>query len=80
MFCPKCGDEFVPGIKECDDCKVPLVEERPKELDEHAGLEPEYVELVTVMSVRDMGELLIAKSLLESEGIRYLLKTAVDYA
>lgn len=74
MLCPKCGDQFVPGIKECVDCNVPLVEELPKEPEKHAEGEPEYVELVTVMSVRDLGELLIAKSLLESEGIRYLAK------
>jgi hypothetical protein len=75
MFCPKCKDEFVPGIKECVDCNVPLVEK----LSESHGTEPNNTELnntelVTVLVTLDMGELLIAKSVLESEGIRYLAK------
>ncbi len=70
MFCPKCGDEFVPRIRECPDCRVPLATEAPPK----PKFEPEFVELVTVLVTRDTGELLIAKSLLEAEGIRYLAK------
>lgn len=71
MFCPKCGDEFVPRVKECPDCHVPLIEKLPNP-DVKPG--PEFVELVTVLVTRDTGELMIAKSLLEAEGIRYFPK------
>lgn len=72
MFCPKCGAKYVEGITTCDDCKVPLVEslgskQEPKD-------EREYVELVTVFMPQDQGELMLAKSLLEDAGIRYLAK------
>jgi uncharacterized membrane protein YkvA (DUF1232 family) len=30
-WCPKCKAEFVDGITECSDCKVPLVDELPEE-------------------------------------------------
>ncbi|MBS4021891.1 MAG: DUF2007 domain-containing protein [Dethiobacter sp.] len=66
MFCPKCGDEFIPRVKECPDCNVSLIEKVPKT---ETNSNPEYVELVTVLVTRDMGELMIAKSLLEAEGI-----------
>lgn len=73
MFCPECGSEYVPGIQNCDDCKIPLVKE-PLNKEAGSRSEPEYVELVTVLVTTDMGELMIAKSLLEAEGIRYLAK------
>jgi hypothetical protein len=77
MFCPKCKDEFVPGIKECIDCKVPLVEELPKteerpKLQESPLVPQDEMELVTVLETSDSGELMVAKSLLDSEGIRYI--------
>jgi len=29
LICPKCGEEYVPGITECFDCGVNLVDLRP---------------------------------------------------
>lgn len=72
MFCPKCRDEFVEGILECVDCKVPLVESLPE--GEKLRTQPEYVELVTVLSTMNMSDLLVAKSILESAGIRCFAK------
>lgn len=68
MFCPKCNDEFIEGIKECPDCKVSLVEEPVPEP------EAVYVELVTVLESGDSGVIMIAKSLLEEAGIKYYAK------
>ena len=31
MYCPKCRTQYVEGVKECFDCKVPLVDELPEE-------------------------------------------------
>lgn len=67
MFCPKCKGEFIEGIKECPDCVVQLV-------DELATFEPVYVELVTVLETSDPGIMMVAKSLLEENNIRYYAK------
>lgn len=53
MFCPKCKDEFVAGIKDCPDCAVPLVEGLPPETGR--VYDPVYVELVTVLETGDLG-------------------------
>ncbi len=72
MFCPKCKDEFMPGILTCPDCKVSLCNQLPGEsIDTY---EPEYVELLTVLETADIGIIMVAKSLLEEAGIRYLAK------
>lgn len=72
MFCPKCRDEFIKGITECPDCKVPLVTELSVE--KGPTYEPIYVDLVTVMESGDPGLIMVAKSLLENAGIRYYAK------
>jgi hypothetical protein len=72
MFCPKCKGEFVEGIKECPGCIVQLVKELPAET------EPVYVELITVLETGDVGIIMIAKSLLEENSIRYYAKGEVS--
>jgi len=72
VFCPKCRDEFIEGITECPDCKVPLVNELSVE--EGPKYEPIYVDLVTVLESGDTGIIMVAKSLLENAGIRYYAK------
>ena len=72
MFCPKCRDEFVAGIKECPDCAVPLVEVLLPE--KNQDYETVYVELVTVMETGDPGLIMVAKSILEEADIKYYAK------
>lgn len=69
MFCPQCGAEYLPGVTSCKDCEVALVAALPPE-----PAEPEWVDLVTVLRTSDESQLTVAKSLLEAEGIRCLLK------
>ena len=76
MFCPKCKDEFVEGIKECPDCVVKLVNELPLEMVE--TYEPVYVDLITVLETGDAGIIMVAKSLLEENNIRYYAKGEVS--
>jgi hypothetical protein len=64
MFCPQCQSEFREGFATCADCGVPLVDALPEpkaELDDEAT--------VTVLETGDPGELALAHSLLEAEGI-----------
>ena len=68
MFCPKCRYEYVQGVTECPECGVPLVEELPPEPKQ------ESVKLVTVFVTNDALVVAVAKSILDSAGIRYLVK------
>jgi hypothetical protein len=69
MFCPECGTEYQAGVTSCKDCEVALVAALPPE-----PADPEWVDLVTVLRSNDESQLTVAKSLLEAEGIRCLLK------
>jgi hypothetical protein len=77
MFCPKCRAEYLPEVQECPDCHEPLVEALPPE--------PvwDYVDLVTVYSVFDQGQLAMVKSILEAAGIRHFAQgeafTSIGY-
>jgi len=68
MFCPKCRSEYREGYTECQECRVPLVEELPPEP------EAEYVNWVTVLTTVDQNAVLVAKSLLEDHGIPVFVK------
>lgn len=67
MFCPNCRDEFVEGVEICTVCGAVLVRELPP-------LEVENGEPASVFEAADPGEALLARSLLESAGIEYLVK------
>lgn len=43
-WCPKCHSEYVEGITECGECKIPLVEEKPAEEIAFEDIPKEYVE------------------------------------
>jgi hypothetical protein len=66
MFCPKCGDEFVAGIRVCPDCALSLVGE-PLSQDPPDAVEGE--DLVTVATFQTVFDASIAKGALEAEGM-----------
>lgn len=68
MFCPECLEEFPWYERSCPRCSVELVERLP-------GPAPDPdVELVPVFTCGDAGTMLVAKSVLDSAGIEYLVK------
>ncbi len=69
MFCPKCRYEYNPGITICPDCNEPLVDQLPPEEEEMDELE--YAHRVTVLTSSDHRVILMARLILEEEGIRW---------
>ncbi len=70
MFCPNCKAEYVKGIYECPECHVMLVEEVPSEPESI----PEHIALVTVLETTDHTLIMIAKSILDGEGIPHIVQ------
>jgi hypothetical protein len=68
MFCPNCGAEYKEGFTVCSTCNVPLVKEAPR------PIEPGFVRFITVYKTGDPAFIAFAKSLFQSEGIRYYFK------
>lgn len=69
MYCPKCGAEYRDGFTECTDCEALLVREpliRAKSM-------TDFVELEEVLSTNNLGEIALAKSLLDGK-IRYVVQ------
>ena len=65
MFCPQCQSEYREGFTTCADCGVALVDAPLDGVDEENPDE----EWVTVLETGDPGELALAHSLLDAEGI-----------
>ncbi len=85
MYCPICHDEYIAGFTRCSDCDVPLVEElpspakgahRPKPHDPSRPDGPPHDDrdLVTVLASGDPGLMAVAKSLLRSADIPFLVQ------
>ena len=85
MFCPKCHAEYIPGFTRCADCDLPLVDELPqcpKRAREPlppgppraAGSPCDHLDIVTVLASGDPGLMAIAKSLLQSAQIPFLVQ------
>ena len=68
MFCPNCSAEYVEGITECADCRVPLVVERP---DEKEIVISEFEMILTLFNV---GDIAVIKSVLDSAQIEYVFE------
>lgn len=69
MFCPDCGAEYRPEIRECADCGVPLVPALPPE----EAPDPD-ARIVPVFRTTDAMILPIVKGLLDSAGIEYFVQ------
>ncbi len=63
MWCPSCGAEYVPGVRECPDCGVALVGEPPPP--------PAGVEYEEVLRTFNQGDIALIKSILDGAGIQY---------
>lgn len=68
VFCPECRAEYVAGVPLCPDCRVPLEAELPPEP------VTEFVEHVAVLATGNPVVLALAKSVLESSGIRCFVR------
>lgn len=70
MFCPKCGSEYKPEYTMCGDCGVQLVSELSP------STEPvlENIEFEDILSTNNPGDVAIIKSLLDGEGITYIIQ------
>jgi hypothetical protein len=75
MYCPICGAEYREGFNQCADCEVPLVDEP---VEPRTGPvpppDPESLKLATAFTSADPALIVLAKSLLESAGIPYLVR------
>ena len=69
MFCPKCKSEYRDGFTTCADCGVKLIKELTIEEEE----EFEYVEFSTIAETNSLGLIALAKSILNSVGIKYYI-------
>jgi len=68
MICPRCEEEFASDVMICPRCDVETVDRLP-------GPTPAPdVQLVAVFATGDAGLIAVVKSLLEAEGIDYLLR------
>jgi len=66
MFCPNCRAEYIEGIIECADCRVPLVVDLPAEKEIE---QPEFEKILTIFNV---GDIAVIKSVLDSAQIEYI--------
>jgi len=71
MHCPGCDIEYGPGITRCPACGAELTDSPPEDTTAGANPpgEPGWVDLVTVLKTADASLLLVAKSLLDAEGV-----------
>ena len=66
MFCPLCRSEYVEGVKECADCRVPLVAVLPEPL-----TPPLYAE---ILRTYNQGDIALIRSILDGAEIDYFFR------
>jgi hypothetical protein len=75
MFCPTCKCEYLPGVKECLDCGVALVDS----LDSSPANHPKDGGLVSIWAGDDPGECAAVKETLQKGGIPFTDQAASGY-
>lgn len=68
MHCPGCDIEYEPGITHCPACGAELMD-TPSPAGAGPRDEEEWVDLVSVLKTADASLLLVAKSLLDAQGV-----------
>jgi hypothetical protein len=66
MFCPNCHAEYVPGVKECPDCRELLLERLPDV--------PPPIEFEEILRTFNLGDIALIKSILENAEIEYFFR------
>jgi hypothetical protein len=77
MFCPKCKKKFKWMLLTCPDCGVPLEASLIQEVakpSKEAEREIKYINYVPLYSPQNESELVLLKSILDSEGINYFVR------
>lgn len=72
MFCPQCKCEYLEGITECADCRIPLVERLPEEEMTSKEFDP-LEDLVTIKKFSTRHEAEVAKGFLLANGINAII-------
>jgi hypothetical protein len=75
MFCPNCKCEYLPGVRECADCGIALVDS----LEASATKLPADAGLVSIWEGDDPGECAAVKQALENAGIPFTDQSATGY-
>ena len=65
MICQQCGANVSQGATRCPECDADLVDQATRAPRDQA----EWVDTVVVLETTDEGQLMVARSLLEAEGI-----------
>ncbi len=73
MFCPKCKSEYIEGFTRCSGCDTELVHEIPDESKKERK-KLEYIEYEFIMSVFNVSDIFLIKSLMESSNITYFIQ------
>ncbi len=63
MICPQCGAKHLQGATRCPECDVELMDEAD------SRDKVEWIDDVVVLETTDEGQLMVARALLEAEGI-----------
>ena len=68
MFCPECRTEYIEDARDCADCNVKLVTDRPP------LPESDYVKYLKLFAPRNAAELALIRGLLDAEKINYYVQ------